>query len=219
MANILIVDDDVGIRKLVENVLKKEGHTIISKESAKGLDVSDLFKIDLLILDVMMPDVDGFTFCKEIRSKIDCPILFLTAKTREADVVEGLALGADDYIKKPFAVSELRARVNAHLRREKREKRQFLVFGKINFNLLEKAIIIDDERLALTKGEYEICELLARHKGQVFTLEQILEEVFGFDSDSDITAIRVHIKNIRKKFSSHQECPIETIWGVGYIWR
>ena len=168
---------------------------------------------------VMMPEIDGFTFCKEIRNKIDCPILFLTAKTDEEDIVEGLALGADDYIKKPFGISELRARVEAHLRREKREKLNYLVLGDVSFHLLEKSVIIGDEKLPLTKGEYEICELLARHRGQVFSLEQILEEVFGYDSDSDITSIRVHIKNIRKKFTLHLECPIETIWGVGYIWR
>lgn len=219
MAKILIIDDDEGILKLVERVLLKEGHSIITKSNPKCLDASDLESIDLLILDVMMPEIDGFTFCKEIRNKIDCPILFLTAKTDEEDIVEGLALGADDYIKKPFGISELRARVEAHLRREKREKLNYLVLGDVSFHLLEKSVIIGDEKLPLTKGDYEICELLARHRGQVFSLEQILEEVFGYDSDSDITSIRVHIKNIRKKFTLHLECPIETIWGVGYIWR
>ncbi len=219
MAHIFIIDDDTGIRKLIENTLIKDGHTVTSKESAMNLDPTDFQSVDLILLDVMMPGIDGFSFCKEIRQCVDCPILFLTAKSTENDVVEGLALGADDYIKKPFSISELRARVNAHLRRETRERKQSLTVGEIEFNLLEKTINVKNTKLTLTKGEYEICELLARHRGQVFSLEHILEEVFGFDSESDISAIRVHVKNIRSKFAPYIESPIETVWGVGYIWR
>ena len=219
MASIFVIDDEKDICKLIENALSKDGHTITCKNSAYGLTATDFKKHDLILLDVMMPDIDGFTFCREIRKDVDAPIIFLTAKILDQDVVDGLALGADDYIKKPFSLSELRARVNAHLRRECRERHQTLLINNIRFDLSEKKITIDDESLSLTKSEYEICELLARNRGKVFSLEHILERIFGFDSESDITAIRVHVKNIRAKFLKYKDCPIETVWGVGYTWK
>jgi len=165
----------------------------------------------------MMPEIDGFTLCAKIRQDIDVPILFLTAKTMEQDIIDGFAFGADDYIKKPFAISELRARVHAHLRREKREHHQMLVQDNIRINLASKTVTVNQSDLALTKSEYAICEYLVRSEGRVYSLEQILEATLGYDCESDISAIRVHIKNIRFKFSKHCENPIETVWGVGYI--
>ena len=155
---------------------------------------------------------------------MDCPILFLTAKTMEQDMIDGFSIGADDYIKKPFSLLELRARVAAHLRREHREHHQSLTQGIFRFDLSAKEITVEvasgtSEKILLTKSEYAICEMLVRNKGQVFSLEHILETVFGFDTESDIAAIRVHIKNIRNKFSKYAENPIETVWGVGYKWR
>lgn len=218
MATILVIDDDAGIRKLIENALRKDGHVVLSKDRVAGLSAADFQDVDLLLLDVMMPETDGFSFCRRMRGEIDCPILFLTAKTSEEEVVEGLSLGADDYIKKPFRLSELRARVAAHLRREKRERQQKLVLGSVRFHLAEKVVSVEGTSLPLTKSEYEICELLARHRGQVFSLESIVTDVFGYDAQSDASAIREHVKNIRRKFSLHGECPIETVWGVGYKW-
>ncbi|MDO5689306.1 MAG: response regulator transcription factor [Tissierellia bacterium] len=219
MAEIYIIDDEEGIRSLVKTALERDGHSVIMREYAQDLKPSDFQNTDLILLDIMMPGLDGRNFCKGIRNEVDCPILFLTAKTLEEDLVEGLALGADDYIKKPFHISELRARVAAHLRRETRDRQQSLILGSVRFHLLEKQVIINGQALPLTKSEYEICELLARHRGQVFSLEHILEEVMGYDTDSDISAIRVHVKNIRKKFSLWGLSPIETIWGVGYLWK
>lgn len=219
MANIFVIDDEKDICKLIENALTKDGHTVTCKNSAQGVSANDFKRYDLILLDVMMPNVDGFTFCREIRSDVDIPILFLTAKIMDQDVVDGLSLGADDYIKKPFSLSELRARVTAHLRRESRERHQTLILGHIRFDLSGKKIVINDEPLPFTKSEYEICELLARNRGKVFSLEHILERIFGFDSESDVTAIRVHVKNIRAKFLLYNECPIETVWGVGYTWK
>ncbi|MEG1846593.1 MAG: response regulator transcription factor, partial [Oscillospiraceae bacterium] len=140
-------------------------------------------------------------------------------KTLEQDVVDGLAVGGDDYIKKPFSISELRARVNAHIRREQRDKHQRLALDNCTFDLSEKALTINGDAVFLTKSEYEICELLARNRGQVFSLENILEKVFGFNTESDISSIRVHIKNIRNKIDDVTDCPIETVWGVGYKWK
>lgn len=219
MANIFVVDDEMDICKLVENALTRDGHIVTCKNNAFGLSAKDFKACDLILLDVMMPEMDGFSFCRSIRQDVDCPIIFLTAKTMEQDVVEGFTIGADDYIKKPFSISELRARVSAHLRREHRERHQTLVLEDVRFDLSEKAIQVNDKQIPLTKSEYEICELLARNKGQVFSLERILEQTFGFDSESDVAAIRVHVKNIREKFSKHAKCPIETVWGVGYKWK
>lgn len=219
MAHILVLDDDPNICKLVERALIKDGYTVTIKHSAVTLTASDFKSYDLLLLDVMMPDVDGFALCRQIRQDVDCPILFLTAKTMEQDMIDGFALGADDYIKKPFSLSELRARVSAHLRRERREHHQVLMGGAYRFDLSAKELSAEGQTIPLTKSEYEICEFLARNKGVVFTLERILESVFGFDSESDIAAIRVHIKNIRAKLTKYAENPIETVWGVGYKWK
>lgn len=219
MAQILVIDDDKAICRMVETALTRDGHRVQIKNSAAELEIQALKKIDLILLDIMMPQLDGIRFCKENRQVIDCPILFLTAKTMEGDVVEGFLAGGDDYIKKPFGIAELRARVTAHLRRESRDKHQRLILDQCVFDLSERTLAIKGELTDLTKSEYEICELLARNKGQVFSLESILEKVFGYHSESDVSSIRVHIKNIRSKIGALIDCPIVTVWGVGYKWK
>ena len=149
---------------------------------------------------------------------MDCPILFLTAKAMENDVMVGLGEGADDYILKPFGAGELQARIDAHLRREKRQRREVLCMGDVHFNLSGKKISVRGEPVPFTKAEYEICELLAMNRGEIFSKEEIYESVFGFDGESDSCTIVVHIKNIRAKFSKFQVSPIETVWGIGYKW-
>lgn len=216
--NILVVDDEVEICNLIKNALKKQGYTVTVRNNAVDISKEEFNKFDLILLDVMMPTVDGFTLCRDIRDEVDCPIIFITAKTMEEDILEGFSIGADDYIKKPFSIMELRARVDAHIRREHREKQQVLSTNGLKFNLKSKEIYFNDEKILLTKGEYKICEHLARHKGQVFTLEQIFIEVYGFDKDSDSSCIREHIKNIRAKLTKHIESPITTVWGIGYKW-
>lgn len=219
MATILVIDDDIAICRLIETALTRDGHSIITKHTATQVSSKDINHSDLILLDIMMPDLDGLTFCRTYRHLIDYPILFLTAKTTENDIIEGLAVGGDDYIKKPFSISELRARVQAHIRREHRDRHQRLLLDPYVFDLSEKMLTLKGQPIPLTKSEYRICELLARHKGQIFSLENILETVLGFDSESDISSIRVHIKNIRGKLSKDVECPIETVWGVGYKWH
>lgn len=225
MARILVVDDDREIGKLVDKALSRDGHQVIVKESAEQITIEEIKRFDLLLLDVMMPQIDGFSFCKRIRQEVDCPILFLTAKTMEQDVVEGFSIGADDYIKKPFGIAELRARVMAHIRREQREHHQVLSLEEFRFDLEAKELYVAEEKLPLTKGEYAICEYLAKNRGQVFSLEQILEAAFGYESESEAASIRMHIKNIRgkitefTKFTKSGACPIETVWGIGYKWK
>ena len=219
MAQILVVDDDKAILDMVENILNKDGHQITKVSDPEKIDVEKLQLYDLIILDVMMPGMDGFLLCSKIRKLVDCPILFLTAKTEENSLVNGLALGADDYIHKPFGVMELRARVLAHLRREHREHSVRMALGRSCFNLSLKQMFVDEQKIALTKAEYQICEFLAKNRGQVFSKEQILEQVFGFDSESNDSTIITHIKNIRTKLSDYDYMPIKTVWGIGYRWE
>ena len=174
---------------------------------------------DLIILDIMMPDMDGFTYCGKIRSLVDCPILFLTAKTMERDITSGLGLGADDYLTKPFRIAELRARVHAHLRREQRERHVSLTFDRIKIDLSAKELLVDNIPVPLTKSEYLICEYLAGNRGQVFSKKQIYEAVFLFYGDGDGSTISTHIKNIRSKFKEAGVQPIVTVWGIGYKWE
>ena len=219
MAQILVVDDEPDILKVIEKALVKEGHQVTCKSSAREIAKETIGHYDMILLDVMMPEVDGFSICKEIRGLVDCPILFITAKTLDQDLEFGFSLGADDYIKKPFSITELRARVNAHLRRQTRTHHSRLLSGNLAFDLSAKILYWKDTPVKLTKSEYEICEFLARNKGQVFSLEQMIEMVFGYDSESDSSAVREHIKNIRAKLKQYEEQPIETVWGIGYRWK
>ncbi len=219
MALILAIDDEIPILELIKNGLQKDGHVVSVYSSAEQVPLEKLGQYDLVILDIMMPEVDGFTFCTQIRSLTDCPILFLSAKTMENDITFGLGLGADDYLTKPFRITELRARVNAHLRREQRERHTSINFGRIKIDLSAMELRVDNMPVPLTKSEYLICEFLARNKGQVFSKEQIYEAVFSFDGDSDNSTISTHIKNIRAKLNKLDIQPISTVWGIGYKWE
>lgn len=194
LANILIIDDEPDILALVNNILSKDHHRVTVKTSARHMPLNEYSTFDLILLDVMMPDIDGFELCTQIRDIVDCPILFLTAKSMETDIMFGLSVGADDYIVKPFRAGELKARVNAHLRRENRGKNHMLSASGVKFNLSAKEISIDKEKINLTKSEYQICEFLARNKGQVFSKEQIYESVYGYDRESDSSTITEHVK-------------------------
>ena len=219
MAQILTIDDDKAMLALIKNALSKDGHTVTCICQVTETLQDNLSPYDLILLDIMMPGTDGYTFCREIRRYTDCPILFLTAKSLEEEVAFGFSVGADDYIKKPFSILELRARVNAHLRRDQREKVQCFCVGSVRFFLIKKEIWADGEKLSFTKSEYEISLLLAKNHGQIYSKEQIFENVFGYDKESDISAITEHIKNIRKKLAAAGLSPIETIWGIGYRWN
>ena len=219
MAKILAIDDELDMLILIKNILKKENHIVDIHQTTTDVDENSLRKYDLVLLDVMMPEVDGISYCKKIRNKVDCPIFFLTAKIMESDIVEGFLSGGDDYITKPFGVNELLARIKAHLRREQREKHSSLNLGNIRFDLTSNQVFVKEEQVHLTKSEYQILELLAKRKGQVFSREQIYEMIFGFDGIGDSSAISEHVKNIRAKFQKFSENPIATVWGIGYKWN
>ena len=219
MANILAVDDETAILTMIQKILSRDGHQVTVVSDSQMLEAVQLEQFDLILLDIMMPGKDGFTVCKEIRGKTDCPILFLTARTQEQSLVYGLQTGADDYICKPFGANELRARIGAHLRREHREHYVRLSVPNAQFNLSSKELTVNGTVMQLTPAEYEICEFLARSKGQVFSREQIYENVFGYDGESNDSTIITHIKNIRIKLEQAEYSPIKTVWGIGYKWE
>ena len=219
MANILAIDDDADVRDLLKKALERDGHIVSTLRAGSDVTAEHVRWADCMLLDVMMPGEDGFATCQRIRSAADCPILFLTARTEEADIIRGLGLGGDDYLMKPFRVTELRARVNAHLRRERRTPHSRIRKGKLDFDLKERTVFCDEIPVKLTRSEYAICEHLAIHAGQIFSKEQIYEAVFGFDGTADDSAITEHIKNIRAKLRAVGCGPIETVWGVGYKWK
>ena len=210
MADILAIDDEEGILSIIKSALEKNGHKVNTISNPLTISDNEYMKYDLILLDVMMPEIDGFSLCRKIRGLVDCPIIFLTAKAMEEDVITGLSIGGDDYISKPFSIKELRARVEAHLRREHRGKQNAFSISGVKFNLAAKEIYFNEEIIR---------EYLAINHGQVFSKEKIYENVFGFDGESDLSAIIEHIKNIRSKFKKLGINPIETVWGIGYKWK
>lgn len=223
MANILAVDDDRDLCTLLKTALERDGHKVETRCAGADVTAALCRWADCILLDIMMPGEDGFATCRRIRTLTEAPILFLTARTDEPSVLTGLGIGADDYLSKPFRIAELRARVNAHLRRQNRAPQHRLVRGGVCFDLAAKSAAVGCTALPFTKSEYAICEFLALHAGQTFGKEQIYEAVFGYDGTADDTAITQHIKNIRAKLRTaglaSPETVLKTVWGVGYLWN
>ena len=219
MARILVVDDERPITDVLVRVLSRDGHEVVAENDATRVPTLDLARFDLLICDVMMPGLDGFSLVCQIRDRVDVPILFLTAKVAEEDAVLGLGVGADDYLRKPFGAAELRAKVMAHLRRERRTHTQSLTFGNIRIDLGALRLLVNDAPVPLTPTEYALCEFLARHRGQTFSRGQMREGAFGWQSDMGEDAVTVHVSNARTKLRRAGVDPIATVWGVGYRWQ
>ena len=220
MSNILLLEDDLSLINGLSFAFKKQGFELnIARTLKEAEKLWTDGKYDLLVLDVSLPDGSGFEFCKRVRLTSKVPIIFLTASDEETSIIMGLDIGGDDYITKPFGIGELRARVAAHIRRENREKTHTICIGEVRFSMQERKIYVQEHELVFTKAEYTICEFLALNHGQVFSKERILEHVFGFDGDSNSSAITEHVKNIRAKFQKFGINPIETVWGIGYRWK
>ena len=223
MANILAVDDDRDLCTLLKTALERDGHTVETRCAGADVTAALCRWADCILLDIMMPGEDGFATCRRIRTLTEAPILFLTARTDEPSVLTGLGIGADDYLSKPFRLAELRARVNAHLRRQNRAPQHRLVRGGVCFDLAAKSAAVGGTQLPFTKSEYAICEFLALHAGPTVGKVQIYEAVFGYDGTADDTAITQHIKNIRAKLRTaglaSPETVLKTVWGVGYLWN
>lgn len=228
LSTILIIDDEKDLVKLLEKKIKENGHEVlVAFDGEEGIEKSKL-NPDLILLDIMMPKIDGFEVCQKIRDNVVCPIIFLSARQSETDKIRGFNLGGDDYITKPFGLRELLAKIEANLRREKRSqylneenKRRKLYFGNLSLDIKDRVVEVYGKNIPLTKTEYEIVELLALNAGQVFTKEQIYEKVWGYDKDGDNTTVVEMIKKIRRKFSNVDDTEqyISTVWGIGYKWN
>lgn len=219
MERILIVDDEKEISELIADSLEEENfETIIKKDGEEAFSFLKQEKdFDLIIIDIMMPNMDGYELCRKIRDEVTCPIIFLTAKNRSFDAVVGLEMGADDYITKPFIVEELVARVKSHIRREKRRNRQEkreLICGEIRVRKDQYEAYKKDELINLSTREFELLVYLMENKGKVLEKEKVFNEVWGIDY-GDIGTVAVNIKNLRNKIDVDCEY-IKTVWGVGY---
>lgn len=221
-AKVLVVDDDANIVKLLKLYLEKDEYNVIT--ASNGAMALSMFKQEnpaIIILDIMMPEMDGNQVCREIRKTSDVPIIMLTAKGETFDKVLSLELGADDYMVKPFDPKELIARVKAILRRSESkkniEKGECISFDKLEVNLTNYELKIDGRILEIPPKELELLYFLASNPNRVFTREQLLEEVWGFDYFGDSRTVDVHIKRLREKLEGvASNWQLKTVWGVGY---
>lgn len=225
MSKVLIIDDEEDLVTLLKDSLESRGHSVLTAYNGEEGIKKAQEQPNIIILDIMMPGMDGFEVCRRIRDAVLCPIIFLSAKQSEAAKLKGLALGGDDYLIKPFSLNELLARIDAHLRREKRAgflnqegKKVFIHFGKLAVDLKSRQVKVNDNFISLTKREFEILELLIMHPGQVFSKEQIYEKIWGYDAEGDASTVTEHVKNIRAKIGKFDKATeyISTVWGIGY---
>lgn len=226
---ILVVDDEKPIVDLISFNLKKEGHDVIEAhdgEEAYNMALNE--KPDLILLDVMLPKMDGFTVCRKLREKISTPIIMITAKEEEVDKVLGLELGADDYMTKPFGIRELIARVKANLRRteietqlDANESQDEMKIGELVINFTRYEVSKNGKIIELTLREFELLKFLANYSGQVFSREALLEKVWGYEYYGDMRTVDVTIRRLREKIESNAAEPeyILTKRGVGYYFK
>jgi len=227
LTNILIVDDEQAIADLVEVYLKNEDYNVFKFYNGQdALKCIENEKLDLAILDVMLPDVNGFSICQRIREKHNFPIIMLTAKEEEIDKITGLTLGADDYITKPFRPLELIARVKAQLRRftkynstESAQEERLIEFSGLVLDIDNHECMLNEEKLSLTPTEFSILCVLGSNRGRVVSSEEVFQQVWGdkYFKNSNNT-VMVHIRHLREKMHDSAEHPkyIKTVWGVGY---
>lgn len=226
-ANILIVDDEQAIADLVDVYLKNENYKVFKFYNGRdALNCIKNEKIDLAILDVMLPDINGFSICQRIREKHNFPVIMLTAKEEEIDKITGLTLGADDYITKPFRPLELVARVKAQLRRftkynsmEPAKEERLIAFSGLVLDMDTHECMLNEKKISLTPTEFSILWVLCSNRGRVVSSEELFQEVWGdkYFSNSNNT-VMVHIRHLREKMHDSAEHPkyIKTVWGVGY---
>lgn len=214
----MIIDDEPQMRKLIRTFLEIEGYSIVeATDGVHALSLLDETAPDLLLVDVMMPFMDGFTFAREVKQTSTIPLIFLSAKGEEWDKIQGLKLGGDDYIVKPFSPGELLARVESVLRRAYLHKpaADILHMGPLLIDNHSHTVTLNGVPLSLTLKEFGMLHLLAKNKGRVFTREQLLHAVWGEDHQSSERTVDTHIKTLRLKMGTDGEL-IETVWGIGY---
>ena len=219
---ILVVDDDSNICELLRMYLEKDGFdTAIASDGEKALELVNSYNPDLILLDIMMPRLDGWQVCREVRKLGDIPIIMLTAKGEVFDKILGLELGADDYISKPFDTKEVVARIKAVLRRSSEKAKKGAVkevrFDKLIINLTNYELIVDGNEVDTPPKELELIFHLASNPNRVYTRDQLLDEVWGFDYYGDSRTVDVHVKRLREKLENvSDKWSLKTVWGVGY---
>ena len=227
MSRILIIEDEESIAELEKDYLELSGFEVdIENEGDKGLKKALEVDYDLYILDLMLPVVDGFEICKQVREKKDAPIIIVSAKKDDIDKIRGLGLGADDYMTKPFSPSEMVARVKAHLARYDRlvssqPKNDIVEIRGIRIDKTARRVWVNGEEKTFTNKEFDLLTFLAENPNHVFTKEELFREIWNMDSVGDIATVTVHIKKIREKIEFNTAKPqySETIWGVGYRFK
>jgi DNA-binding response OmpR family regulator len=220
---ILVVDDEPSISEVVSLYLKRAGYqVVIARDGESALEALEEQPPDLVVLDLMLPKVDGLEITRQLRAQGDTPIIMLTARREETDRILGLEMGADDYVVKPFSPRELVSRVKAVLRRSgclvPEEEEQTLVFGDLRIDPNTHLVEVDGEEKSLTAKEFDLLWVLARHPRQVFNRNQLLDLVWGFTEYVDPSTVTVHVRRLREKIEADPSHPrhIQTVWGVGY---
>lgn len=228
MSRILIIEDEVSIAELEKDYLELSGFEVVMETKGDtGLDRALKEEFDLVILDLMLPNVDGFEICKKIRAVKNIPVIMVSAKKDDIDKIRGLGLGADDYMTKPFSPSELVARVKAHLARYERligmgtRDNEIVEIRGIKIDKTSRRVFINDVEKSFTTKEFDLLTFLAEHPDRVYTKEELFQEIWDMESIGDIATVTVHIKKIREKIEFNTQKPqyIETIWGVGYRFK
>lgn len=221
---ILIIEDERDISRILKDYISVNGYEVIVAENGKeGLDLSHSWGPDFIVLDIMLPDVDGIDLCRQIRETNGVPILILSARGSDTDKVLGLGFGADDYMTKPFSLSELVARIHAHLRRAGSlvnavKNEDLIQFGNVTIDKKSYSVKVDGQDVSLSAKEFELLFYLAKHKNQVFSKSQLLDAIWGFAAYGDENTITVYIRRIREKIETDPSNPtyIRTVWGIGY---
>lgn len=229
MKKILIIEDDKSISELQKDYLEMSGYEIECAFDGKtGLNLIQKGNFDLLILDLMLPGIDGFTILKEVADNLQIPILIVSAKSEELDKIKGLNLGADDYITKPFSMGELVARVNSHIKKYEKfnkvsnnNKKKIIAAGSLSINIDARQVFLEKEEITLTQKEFELLLFLMENPNRVYSKEFLYEKIWGYDALSDTTTVTVHIARIREKLDSYNKNYqyIETVWGAGYRFK
>ena len=228
MSKIVIVEDEVAIADLEKDYLELSGFDVVMQHTGDaGLKAALNEDFNLIILDLMLPNVDGFEICKKVREKKNTPIIMVSAKKEDIDKIRGLGLGADDYMTKPFSPSELVARVKAHLARYERlvgsgvKANEIIEIRGIKIDKTARRVYVNGEEKAFTTKEFDLLTFLAENPNHVFTKEELFNKIWDMESIGDIATVTVHIKKIREKIEFNTSKPqyIETIWGVGYRFK
>jgi two-component system response regulator ResD len=217
---VIIVDDEEDMRFLVCMYLENSGFECLQAENGEeALELVNQTKVDLILLDIMMPNIDGFALCERIRALSDVPIIFLTARGEEWDKVKGLRLGGDDYVVKPFSPGELVARIEAVIRRStyhnEPEADGLLSFGAMQIDEKGRKVVVEGKEVVLTLKEFDLLLFLAQHRGQAFSREDLLMRIWGYDYTGNARTVDTHIKTLRLKLKEHGRF-IKTVWGIGY---